>query len=498
MVSSSELFAMAAPPPPPANDDCSAATVLTLPTGVTTTCVSATTTDATQFFVDAAYASGACSAFSGADVWFEFTTPATLSCWDFRITRGASPAPSVMEMISFLPTGCASYTIASSALSTTTCADATQSISTNSYAMGVNQPNTTYKFLIFNDLSGGQFNVCMNVNPNPPASNDECTTPMAVGPVAQSTNNNPNCLYSEGATDPPPGHFCAVSLENTAWYSFTTSAGCAFPCSVVLSLTSISCVGGGSGFQIGYFSGACGSLTSLTCASGSGTSVITTLTNLNPNQTVTVGIDGNGGANCSYNIAASNTVPIPLPLNLFAFSIFNTNANVELNWVINSKQNKAKYLIERSSNSNKFEQIGEVDKEIITVSLESVFYKFIDKKPLIGDNYYRIATINEDGDKKYSEIKHIYFVDKSIQGFKIVPVPSNGEIEISFDNFLDVNYGMFDVYSMQTQQKVFSEKIVTALGKNNLKINLNNLDKGVYFTTLTIGAQTIRDKIILN
>ena len=137
-----------------------------------------------------------------------------------------------------------------------------------------------------------------------PAANDVCSGAMPIDAVPQATHNDPACSYSGGpTTNSPtltPGSFCAGSLENTAWYTFTVLANG----SVVITIDGISCVGGGSGFQIGYFTGSCGSLTNIGCNSGSGSTVTTTITGLTAGQEFPVSNNtslSGGGVTSSLN-----------------------------------------------------------------------------------------------------------------------------------------------------------------------------------------------------
>ena len=123
---------------------------------------------------------------------------------------------------------------------------------------------------------------------------DDCNGALLISSTPQSSNNI--CTTPGPTTNTPtitPADICAGSLENTAWYSFTTlSTG-----DVVVTIDNIICSGGAAGFQIGYFVGSCGSLVNIGCQNGSGGTVTATISGLVAGEEVYIAIDGNAGAN---------------------------------------------------------------------------------------------------------------------------------------------------------------------------------------------------------
>jgi len=121
-------------------------------------------------------------------------------------------------------------------------------------------PNTCYYLLVWSKNgfpTGSQF--CANVITNPPY--DYCTTAAPLGTSPQNFDNYCYTAGSDGSyTEPPPSQFCAGSLENNAWYTFTVDCSCTPPCQVTGTIGNIVCYGGAQGFQLGFWSGSCSSL----------------------------------------------------------------------------------------------------------------------------------------------------------------------------------------------------------------------------------------------
>ena len=109
-------------------------------------------------------------------------------------------------------------------------------------------------------------------------------------------------------------------------------------------------------------------------------------------------IDNNGDSVSAFvNVTASGV----LPVTLVSFDGKITDKKIALEWMVSSEVNVNKYAIERSSDGQTFENIGQV----ISSNLADVQsnYGFADNSPMSGINYYRLVMIDKDGDFKYSK-----------------------------------------------------------------------------------------------
>jgi len=287
---------------------------------------------------------------------------------------------------------------------------------TNNSGVVVTTANTCYTLrMAFENAPTASNPIRICTYTQAPAVNNVCSGAMPIDAVPQATHNDPACSYSGGpTTNSPtltPGSFCAGSLENTAWYTFTVLANG----SVVITIDGISCVGGGSGFQIGYFTGNCGSLTNIGCNSGSGSTVTTTITGLTAGQVVTIGIDGNAGAYCTFDISATNTVLLPIEL-LFFTVRKNGNTNV-IEWVTAAEINNDYYTIEHSYDMFVWNTIN-TQKGQGSTSTPSM-YTAIDYNVIKKINYYRLSQTDFNGaTKSYDAI----FIDNSVKNRNLINI----------------------------------------------------------------------------
>jgi hypothetical protein len=320
--------------------------------------------------------------------------------------------------------------------------------------------------------------------------NDLCSAATPIGTSTLSSNNF--CMTALSPGDPGPGAFCAGSLENNAWYTFTTSPTCVAPCTVVVTISNIVCSGGGAGFQIGYFTGACGSLNNIGCTSGSGGTVTATITNLTPGQVVTIGLDGNAGANCTYGISASNTVPVPLPIELAEFKATKKEDFIHLQWRTALEINNDYFTIERSNNAVDFYSIGQIKGA--GTSNKPLSYSFDDHNAINNVVYYRLRQTDYSGKYGYSD--PIAVVSTNDDKLSVAPNPASDAIVISYNCGASSEEIMY-IYDNKGNI-VMSKKLICSEGSNKMNVDISELNTGMYMVLISLGDKLYKTRLIKN
>lgn len=192
------------------------------------------------------------------------------------------------------------------------------------------------------------------------------------------------------------------------------------------------------------------------------------------------GNSGNGGAGrVSISVFALN----PLPIELVAFSGKNVGNAVELVWSTASERNNEKFQIERSADGNEFIAIGNILGNGTTT--ETNHYKFIDFKPVLGTNYYRLKQIDFDGKSEYSPIVSVLFQKEGT--ISIYPTLVQSELNVVLPRDA-AELTIVKIYSMQGNL-VHS---IREEGTNLLQIFLPTLTAGQYVVEVSNGNQTSR------
>lgn len=162
------------------------------------------------------------------------------------------------------------------------------------------------------------------------------------------------------------------------------------------------------------------------------------------------------------------------------------NKSVYLSWSSYSEINHDFYSLERSSNASTWSEIGRLagaGQSHVTLD-----YEYIDETPLIGDNYYRIKSVDIDGIIEISDLTHIA-IDRSIEP-RVWPLifRADDPISINIDEFSEGDY-LIKVYN-QFGQKVYAN-ICYLDGFRIIDVNAS-LSSGKYFIMFE------KDSLIIN
>ncbi|QNA45143.1 RHS repeat domain-containing protein [Lacibacter sediminis] len=277
------------PVAPPANDECANSTLLT-------SSISCTSTTGNLFYSTASSGvTTTCGTGTLYDVWYRFQATATTHAVSLS-SLGASLTTS-NTYIQVLSGYCGTYTSLG-------CGTAANRLKVNGLTAG-----TFYYVRIYTTATptvipstAWTFNICVQ---NPPA-NDDCTGAVSLTAASTSTcTNTTGSLDMSTVSTPTVG--CATGTNYDVWYSFTATA--------VTHTISLSNVGSAiTAPRIQLYSAACGSLTSISCATGTsltqaaltiGTNYYVRVSNNNTDPSAT------SGSNTGFSICVvSSTTPI--------------------------------------------------------------------------------------------------------------------------------------------------------------------------------------------
>jgi hypothetical protein len=330
-------------------------------------------------------------------------------------------------------------------------------------------PNTTYYLRVWTAGSG---TITMSAkNYSPP--NNFCAGSTYIG--GEETNDNNAC--HKGSTEVFPIHLCAFSLENTAFYSyFIESNGVSS-----IQLNNINCdnsnLGNSNGFQIGFFTGACGSLTKISCTTLAGGSLTAMTGSLSAGTQVWVAIDGVLGSNCSYTLTAFNAMVLPVRLKYFT-AWKRTDAN-RLTWQTTSEKDFLYFVIEKSLDGANFIEIGTRNGKGGPRSVTS--YSF-DDPDMKSTQYYRLKYVNRNGKPGYSNVIKVNrddaFNTRVIFSNMVTSQLSMRVIDLPSDN-------LYVKIIDNTGREMKSQNVKVNPGENNFTINTSSIPSGFYYMILS-------------
>ena len=151
------------------------------------------------------------------------------------------------------------------------------------------------------------------------------------------------------------------------------------------------------------------------------------------------------------------------------------NTGAELSWTTLTGPNNGKFEIERSEDGLNYAPVGSVDYLVSSTS-----YSFLDKKPLMGNNYYRLKQTDKFGNVIYSQPAFLdYKLDDSI-AFLLYPNPSSESISIDLNSRnASIVFTLRDLQGKELMRETF-------LKDQRILQNISHLHTGVYIVQLNV------------
>ena len=159
---------------------------------------------------------------------------------------------------------------------------------------------------------------------------------------------------------------------------------------------------------------------------------------------------------------------------------------INLEWEVEIEDDVKEYLIEYTDDF-KFEPIATVP------ATGAAEYSYLHTSPAIGENFYRIRAVNENGDRDYSNVVSRIYTTSF--GYTIGPNPvvEGANITIGAPFLQDVEFRLFDT----------SGKLVTDFNESytntqsvDLFIPMEDLATGVYIYQLQVNEETITGRLV--
>jgi hypothetical protein len=185
---------------------------------------------------------------------------------------------------------------------------------------------------------------------------------------------------------------------------------------------------------------------------------------------------GNGGvsgAGASGRVVV--TVNTVLPVRFGSITAFEKQGGIQINWTSYTEQNLDKYQIEYSDDGNNFAYRGTVN----ALNTTTANYTFTDQRPVSGNNFYRIRSIDIDGKQALSHIIRIN-IGNTAKDITLYPNPVQNGILSWQGSLAKGNYALkiFNVAG----QRVFEQNFNHTGGAINQSIQLTDRKKaGLYF-----------------
>lgn len=163
------------------------------------------------------------------------------------------------------------------------------------------------------------------------------------------------------------------------------------------------------------------------------------------------------------------------PYKLLTFTGQKITSGVQLNWVANNPGSYTSFILQKLDNNNNFNSIYTIQ------SNNSSNYNFVDNNPLIGNNIYRLAQNDINGNIVYSSLVTIGYNNVTSNGyFSVYPNPSKDIINILVNSTTPnaVNYTA-DIYN--TSGELMDHRVLNTYRWSE---DISSYKEGVYIIAL--------------
>lgn len=162
---------------------------------------------------------------------------------------------------------------------------------------------------------------------------------------------------------------------------------------------------------------------------------------------------------------------IVVPVTGLRLSATPKNNSVVLDWKTYSENNVKSFEVQKSLNGTSFNSVATVSA---TNNSNGAQYSFTDPQPVAGENYYRIKSVDVNGNATYS---NIVSVKNILVNISVYPNPVTHSLHIK-GNF----HGKTTVHIFDANGRLIKNETLESNG--NVHINVNELSKGIYSGTV--------------
>jgi hypothetical protein len=180
--------------------------------------------------------------------------------------------------------------------------------------------------------------------------------------------------------------------------------------------------------------------------------------------------------------AGALVMNLTLPVNLLSFAGEALDDHNLLEWSTAGEEDAASFDIERSSDGRTFSAIGNVAAAGTTSSIRQ--YRFYDRAPVEGANYYRLKQKDRDGRFDYSQV--ILIRRSGLITVTIFPNPAKRELQIRLNGPADNGPVKTDIIDMQGRILVTHQQT----RDNVITMPVASLPAGLYLIRITWNNKT--------
>ncbi|MCH2022722.1 MAG: T9SS type A sorting domain-containing protein [Saprospiraceae bacterium] len=189
-----------------------------------------------------------------------------------------------------------------------------------------------------------------------------------------------------------------------------------------------------------------------------------------------------------FGIGDPGSAPvILLPMELISFTGLKKYNDAILSWETKNEDNVDFYLLERSIDGVNFEVLNK-QKAKGNGLINTIFkYHYLDINPNNSFNYYRLAQVDLNGNKTYSKIIVISFIDIPAPVMTFSPNPVKNLLMIDYRTSLkgDISIEVYDLIGQPIINPIIDR---VEVGENNILLDVREYPRGIYLMRIQQGS----------
>lgn len=183
----------------------------------------------------------------------------------------------------------------------------------------------------------------------------------------------------------------------------------------------------------------------------------------------------------------------PLPVTFISFDAHVFNEGIILNWSTATESNSKEFVIQRSSDGTRFENIGTVAAAGNSNSGLDYSFNDLQIRDLTGRTvFYRIKENDKDGQYIYSEVRKVT-IPGTMNRFMLLYNPVRNEALFNY-TATGREQVMIRVIDQLGRPVIVSQQMVNS-GNNQIRIRTNNIAQGIYEVQLLNGKERFNVKM---
>lgn len=194
----------------------------------------------------------------------------------------------------------------------------------------------------------------------------------------------------------------------------------------------------------------------------------------------------------SVNNGCASPPPVLLPVTLTAFTVGIINQAAVLRWTTTTEINSSHFEIERSADGEHFSVVGRL--AAAGQSNTPLSYQYTDPGAVNGRTWYRLRTVDLDGQSAYSRIIRLQATASGVALHQLYPNPVSDELVIEWNGRLQSKAALTVV---DLQGRILQTNQLTSVaGFNQGRLFVGSLRAGTYFLKLDVDGEQFSERFV--